>query len=158
MVNWKGERLESTLKEINGLKLAGVKNSIGYLLRRANKRARDMTIPILAKHGLSPLELTTLYLVNENRDCTLRSLAKGVFLEPPAMHRLLNGLEKKGLISRHKSGQDARFTFTRITRAGQKKISNSIDEINKVEHIFLGKLDRNQKEMLITILNKLALE
>jgi len=150
--------VDSIFNEIQGIKLAGVKNSVGYLLRRANKMARDMTIPILARHGLSPLELTTLYLVNENRDCTLRNLAKAVFLEPPAMHRLLNGLEEKGLISRHKSGQDARFTYTRITRSGQNKITDSIDEINKVEHMFLGKLDRNQKEMLLTILQKLALE
>lgn len=146
------------MKEIQGIKLGDVENSIGYLLRRANKMARDITIPILVKHGLSPLSITTLYLVNENRDCTLRNLAKAVFLEPPAMHRLLIDLEKKGLIFRHKSGQDARFTFTRITRSGQKKVINVIDEITKAENMFLGKLDGNQKEIFITILKMLSLE
>jgi DNA-binding MarR family transcriptional regulator len=146
------------LKEIQGIKLAEVENSIGYLLRRANRMARDLTIPGLAQNGLSPIELTALYLVNENRDCTLRNLAKAVFLEPPAMHRLLNGLEKKGLISRRKSEQDARFTFTRITPLGKKKIADSIEGIRNIERDFLGKLDRNQRKNLITILKALVLE
>jgi len=146
------------LKEIQGIKLAEVENSIGYLLRRANRMARDLTIPGLAQNGLSPIELTALYLVNENRDCTLRNLAKAVFLEPPAMHRLLNGLEKKGLISRSKSEQDARFTFTRITPLGKKKIADSIEGIRNIERDFLGKLDRNQRRNLITILKALVLE
>jgi MarR family transcriptional regulator for hemolysin len=120
--------------------------------------ARDVTIPGLAQNGLSPIELTALYLVNENRDCTLRNLAKAVFLEPPAMHRLLNGLEKKGLISRSKSEQDARFTFTRITPLGKKKIADSIEGIRNIERYFLGKLDRNQRKNLITILKALVLE
>lgn len=146
------------MKEIQGIKLAEVENSIGYLLRRANRMARDVTIPGLAQNGLSPIELTALYLVNENRDCTLRNLAKAVFLEPPAMHRLLNGLEKKGLISRSKSEQDARFTFTRITLLGKKKIADSIEGIRNIERYFLGKLDRNQRKNLITILKALVLE
>lgn len=146
------------MKEIQGIKLAEVENSIGYLLRRANRMARNVTIPGLAQNGLSPIELTALYLVNENRDCTLRNLAKAVFLEPPAMHRLLNGLEKKGLISRSKSEQDARFTFTRITLLGKKKIADSIEGIRNIERYFLGKLDRNQRKNLITILKALVLE
>ena len=146
------------MKEIQGIKLAEVENSVGYLLRRANRMARDVTIPGLAQNGLSPIELTALYLVNENRDCTLRNLAKAVFLEPPAMHRLLNGLEKKGLISRSKSEQDARFTFTRITLLGKKKIADSIEGIRNIERYFLGKLDRNQRKNLITILKALVLE
>ncbi len=146
------------MKEIQGIKLAEVENSIGYLLRRANRMARDVTIPGLAQNGLSPIELTALYLVNENRDCTLRNLAKAVYLEPPAMHRLLNGLEEKGLISRSKSEQDARFTFTRITPLGKKKIADSIEGIRNIERDFLGKLDRNQRKNLITILKALALD
>lgn len=145
------------LQERQEMKLAELNNSVGYLLRRANRIARDVTIPILAANGLSPLELTTLYLVNENQDCTLRDLAKAVFLEPPATHRLLNGLEKKGLISRRKYEQDARFILIRITRSGQNKIDESIDEINKIEQTFLGKLDDTQRKMFITLLKALAL-
>jgi len=150
--------LDTSLEEKQGLKLADLENSIGYLLRRANRMARDVTIPMLAKNGLSPLELTTLYLVNKNHNCTLRELAKAVFLEPPATHRLLNGLEEKGLISRRKSEQDARFINISITRSGQKKIADSIDEIHKIEQAFLGKLEVNQREIFITILKELALE
>ena len=150
--------MDTSLEEKQGLKLADLENSIGYLLRRANRMARDVTIPMLAKNGLSPLELTTLYLVNKNHNCTLRELAKAVFLEPPATHRLLNGLEEKGLISRRKSEQDARFINISITRSGQKKIADSIDEIHKIEQAFLGKLEVNQREIFITILKELALE
>jgi DNA-binding MarR family transcriptional regulator len=146
------------LKEIQGIKLGEVENSIGYLLRRGHRMARDVTIPILAKHGLSQLELTTLCLVNENRDCTLRNISKAVYLEPPAMHRLLNGLEKKGLISRSKSEQDARYTLTRITPLGEKKIADSIDDIRNIERTFLGKLSGSQRNQLFAILQALTLD
>jgi len=148
--------LDTNLKEKQGLRLADLENSIGYLLRRANRMARDVTIPMLAKNGLSPLELSTLYLVNENHDCTLRELSKAVFLEPPATHRLLNGLEKKGLISRRKSKQDARFVHISITPSGHEKVAGSADEIKKIEQTFLGKLDVNQREIFVTILKKLV--
>ncbi len=148
--------MDTNLKEKQGLRLADLENSIGYLLRRANRMARDVTIPMLAKNGLSPLELSTLYLVNKNHDCTLRELSKAVFLEPPATHRLLNGLEKKGLISRRKSKQDARFVHISITPSGHEKVADSADEIKKIEQTFLGKLDVNQREIFVTILKKLV--
>lgn len=146
------------MREIQGIKLAEVEYSIGYLLRRAHRMAQNVTIPILANHGLSQLELTTLYLVNENRDCTLKNISKAVFLEPPAMHRLLKGLEKKGLISRSKSEQDARYTLTRITPSGEQKIADSVDDVRNIERAFLEKLSRNQRKQLFTILQALTIE
>ncbi len=150
--------MNNNLQKKQAMKLAELENSIGYLLRRVNRKAREVTIPILSEKGLSPLELTTLYLVNNNPDCTLGDLAKAVFLEPPATHRLLNSLEKKRLISRRKSAEDARFILTRITKSGQEKIADSIDEIQEIERLFLDKLDNNQKEIFITILKALAIE
>ena len=146
------------MKEIQGIKLAEVEYSIGYLLRRAHRMAQNVTIPILANHELSQLELTTLYLVRENRNCTLRNISKAVFLEPPGMHRLLKGLEKKGLISRSKSEQDARYTFTRITPSGEKKVAESIVDVRNIEQAFLEKLSRDQKKQLFAILQALALD
>jgi len=146
------------LKEIQGIKLVEVEYSIGYLLRRAHRMAQNVTIPILANHELSQLELTTLYLVRENRNCTLRNISKAVFLEPPAMHRLLKGLEKKGLISRSKSEQDARYTLTRITPSGEKKVAESIVDVRNIERAFIERLSRDQKKQLFAILQSLTLD
>jgi len=146
------------LREIQGIKLAEVEYSIGYLLRRAHRMAQNVTIPILANHQLSQLELTTLYLVNENRDCTLKNISKAVFLEPPAMHRLLKALEKKGLISRSKSEQDARYTLTRITPSGEQKIADSVDDVRNIERAFLEKFSEDQRKQLFAILQTLTIE
>lgn len=71
---------------------------------------------------------------------------------------ILNTLEKKGLISKSKSEEDARKTIVSITDEGRKTLEERkkilFFEIDK----FLGKLDERETQELYNILQKLLKE
>lgn len=138
------------------LDTADLGTSIGYLLRRANRRVREQTIPRLDENGLSPMELTSLYLVFHNRNCTLRDLAAAAFIEPPTMHRIVKSLEKKGLITRNKAGKDARFVFIRITDKGISTSNEAIEAVLDTETAILKKLSSDEQKVLFSALNALT--
>lgn len=133
-----------------------IEESIGYLLRRVNRIAREVTVPVLEKHGLLPMELSTLVIIRDNPGCTLRELAGAVYLEPPATHRMIKGLEEKGLVTRNKSDHDARYIHINITPAGQDKIDKTSEQVLSIEHEFTSRLTDDQKENLISMLKTLA--
>lgn len=115
------------------LDLMELRNSAGYLLRRVDKMLRDQTLTELAKLSLSSLEGTTLYLVRENPDCTLRRLAEAVDTAPPSMHRVVTSLEEKGLLTRHRDEKDARFVYIRLTEEGRERTEKAISAVTAVE-------------------------
>lgn len=138
------------------LDLSSINNSIGYLLRRASRRLREATVPVLKSHELSPLELTSLTLIRQNPDCILRTLADAVGVEPPAMNRLANSLEAKGLIARRKSESDARYTYFSVLPAGEACMEAAAPEVMGTERDLLDTLPEAERDALFSALRKLA--
>lgn len=132
--------------------------SIGYLLRRASRQLREVTVPVLRDYDLSRLELTTLILIHSNTDCILRGLAEAVAVDPPAMNRIVNNLESKGLITRRKSTSDARYTHFSISPAGRSVIEQASPPVLDVEHEALAVLSSQERDALFKALQKLTLE
>jgi len=138
------------------LQLAGLANSIGYLLRYSNRQAKDATVPILNGNGLSSLGLTTLYLIKENPNCSLKQLANAAYVESPAMNRLLGELENSDLISRKKSLVDARYVIINITNKGLDKVDYVQKLVLDVETKILSTLSKKEKTQLIDTLTKIT--
>ena len=126
------------------LDLMELKNSAGYLLRRADKVLREQTLPALAELSLSSLEGTTLYLVRENPDCTLRRLAEAVDTAPPSMHRIVTSLEEKGLLTRRRDEEDARFVYIHLTEEGRARTEKAIAAVAAVERTALQSLSGSE--------------
>lgn len=114
-----------------------VEASMHYLLRRASQRFKEAVVPALKDFDLSTLELTTLSLVHSNEWCILRTLAEAVGVEPPAMNRIMNSLEDKQLVTRHKSDSDARYTFFRLTNSGTKCFEMASSSVRDAENDLL---------------------
>ena len=139
------------------LDVDSVNQSIGYLLRRASRRLREVTVPVLKDHDLSPLELTTLNLVHQNPDCVLRTLAHAVAVEPPAMNRIANSLEDKGLIARRKSKTDARYTYFSISPEGLEIMKTASAAGLELESGVLTALTSEERASLFSALQKLTM-
>jgi DNA-binding MarR family transcriptional regulator len=135
-----------------------VDKSIGYLLRRAARKLQEVTVPVLRGHDLSRQELTTLTLVHGNPDCTLRTLAQAVAVDPPAMNRIVNNLERKGLIARQKQESDARYTYFSISDLGQTVMQAASPPVLEVESQVLAALSPEERDALFRALRKLTIE
>lgn len=143
-------------RQKQGLDLGFLTESVGYLLRRVNRKARDLTIPVLVEHELSPLELTTLYLIQNNPNCALRDLAKAAYVESPAMNRLLNGLKERQLITREKSVEDARYILINITATGSQRIADTEEDVRQKEVELLSELSPLEKKAFVNALKVLS--
>ncbi|ASJ70299.1 MarR family winged helix-turn-helix transcriptional regulator [Granulosicoccus antarcticus] len=143
-------------KVVKQLDTADMEQSIGYLLRRASRRLRDATVPVLKANGLSPLELTTLYLVSQNPDCVLNLLATATGVESPAMNRIVNSLEEKGYMSRRKSDDDARYTYFSISKSGESCMCVARQAVEEAENKALSSLSASDQKALFTHLQQLG--
>ena len=130
--------------------------SMHYLLRRASQRLKAAIVPVLKDFELSTLELSTLVLVQANDWCILRTLADAVGVEPPAMNRIMNSLEDKGLVSRHKSDSDARYTFFRLTTSGEKRLEGASSSVRNAENEVLQGLSDLERRQLLLNLRRIA--
>lgn len=136
-------------------KIDDIEMSIGYLLRIVNQKAREKVIKKLSGFDLSSLELTTLFLIHLNQDCSLSDLAKASHLATPPTIRVVNSLVAKGLVSRRKSMKDARFVHISTTGTGEITMESSKKEVMKVEQKILDILEPKYQVIFMDSLRKL---
>lgn len=144
--------------EMSEFEMDDIDMSVGYLLRIVNQKAREKVIKKLSQYGLSSLELTTLFLISLNQDCSLSDLAKASHLSTPPTNRVVNSLVTKGMVSRRKSMKDARFVHIRTTETGESTMKRSKVEIMKVEQQILDKLEPEYQLVFMKSLRRLKAE
>lgn len=137
------------------LSTAQPETSIGFLLRRAAQQCKDVTVPILKEFGLATHELTTLNIIHTNEACILKTVADGVGVEPPAMHRIMKSLEAKNLVDRRKSAQDSRHTLYELTDTGVAVARKATTQVQRAEDDVLGELSAKERKVLMESLRKL---
>ena len=80
-------------------------------------------------------------------------LCKGVSYDPGAMTRMLDRLERKGLIRRVRCGEDRRKVILELTAEGKavypKLVATYVDVLNRFMHGF-SKADARQLETLLS--------
>jgi DNA-binding MarR family transcriptional regulator len=76
----------------------------------------------LSVHGLSFSDFMILYILSSSSDDKIRriDLAEKIGLTASGVTRLLNPLEKIGLVSRESNERDARVSYVVITDTGQR--------------------------------------
>lgn len=76
----------------------------------------------LSVHGLSFNDFVILYILNSSLENKMRriDLAEKIGLTASGVTRLLNPLEKIGLVSRESNDRDARVSYVVITANGKK--------------------------------------
>src|SRR3954462_5077239 len=97
------------------------------LLRSHTAMRRSLSADLQAEHGLTVNDYEALLLLSRADDGQLRrvDLADGLQLTPSGVTRLLDGLEKLGLVCKGACTNDARVTYAVITDAGRKKLQDA---------------------------------
>jgi DNA-binding MarR family transcriptional regulator len=86
-----------------------------HLLRRL--RAEDDEL------GISPPRLSALSVVVFGGPLTIGALAEAEGVKPPTMTRLVDGLEREGLVTRESDTADGRAVRVRATADGRRVLS-----------------------------------
>ena len=122
------------------------------LLRTTDLLSRGL-IPVLKAEGLSPTQYNVLRILRgspEGLPCG--EIASRMITRDPDITRLLDRLEKRGLIARCRETKDRRTVLTRITPDGLKLLASLDDPVREGHRRQLGHLGRERLRALTELL------
>lgn len=121
--------------------------------------SRALEADLLANHDLSLASYDVLVQLAEAPQGRLRmsDLAEAVLLSRSGLTRLVDRLEREGLVLRASCPSDARGTFTVLTDAGRRRLGTAAPgHLAAVRTCVTDRLDVSELGSLVTILAKLA--
>lgn len=129
------------------------------LLRAQVQISRRLQADLLATHDLALGSYDVLMHLGEARDGRLRmnDLADRVLLSRSGLTRLVDRLQREGLVSRQSCTSDARGLFAVLTAAGRERLLEATPTYQRgVRDYVLSRLDRDELHQFGAILGKLA--
>jgi DNA-binding MarR family transcriptional regulator len=112
----------------------------------------------VAEHGLTINDYEVLLHLSRADEKMLRrvDLAERVLLTPSGITRLLDGLERSGLVSKASCDSDARVVYAKLTEKGAKRLeSASKSHVTSVRSLFGERFDEDELERLSDFLSRL---
>lgn len=122
------------------------------LLRTTDLLARALAGVLKAEH-LSPNQYNVLRILRGAQDALpCGEIASRMITRDPDITRLLDRLEKRGLISRCRETQDRRMVMAGITAEGLKLLSRLDEPVEEAHRKCLGHLGRARLRALTELL------
>jgi DNA-binding MarR family transcriptional regulator len=93
-------------------------------------------------HGLGLSDFAALHHIAEAPGARLRrvDLAHRLALTPSGVTRLLDPLERRGIVAREQDGHDARATYAVLTRSGKTLVKDATATMSAIAEGVLGSL------------------
>jgi len=113
----------------------------------------------LKPFGLTPTQYNVLRILRGTPEGLCRNeVGERLVTRVPDVTRLLDRMERMGLIERRRSGDDRRFVTTRITEKGLKLVDKLDREICGIHERQLGHLGEKKARELIKLLSEARAE
>lgn len=123
------------------------------LLRTADMLSRG-AVEVLKAEDLSPSQYNVLRILRgapEGLPCG--EIASRLITRDPDVTRLLDRMEKRGLISRARESRDRRMVLARLTAAGLKLVDRLDKPVQKMHRKRLGHLGKERLRALRDLLS-----
>jgi DNA-binding MarR family transcriptional regulator len=151
-------RLESLLQEVPDLdpRVEAIAGRIQLLARHMEKPKKQS----LADRGIQLWEFQTiksLRLRGKPYEATPGELATSLGMSPAAMTKRLDAMEKSGYVRRSHDTKDRRRVTVRLTAAGVRAWTQTVDEQGEVERELAGALSPAEQDQLCELLRRMML-
>jgi DNA-binding MarR family transcriptional regulator len=124
-------------------------------LQRTADRLHWRMSETLKAHELTPTQYNALRILRgarqEGRSCS--EIAERMINRDPDITRLVDRLERRGLVARSREGRDRRVITTRITAAGLKLLGSLDRPVEDFNRQLLGPLGEQTLRTLIQLLD-----
>ncbi|HEU4487420.1 MAG TPA: MarR family transcriptional regulator [Povalibacter sp.] len=128
--------------------------SIGHLLKVSHSLLHVLQGQSFAGHDLSFIQWLILLKLRENAQLTASELCRRMNHDNGALTRLLDQLEERGYITRHRSAEDRRVVELGLTAAGRRKAEEMLPlAVNNLNAALAG-FSKSEFAELIRLLNK----
>ncbi|HWR15014.1 MAG TPA: MarR family transcriptional regulator [Terriglobales bacterium] len=122
------------------------------LLRTSDQLTRQVSA-VLKAEDLSPTQYNILRVLRGSPDgLPCGEIANRLITRDPDITRLLDRMEKRGLISRSRETRDRRMVLTRIAKQGLDVLSRLDEPVQNTHRKLLGHLGRERLNTLSTLL------
>ena len=127
------------------------------LFRLANDLGYEMA-ELLKAENLSASQYNILRILRGAGETghACSAVAERLVVKAPDMTRLLDRMEKQGLITRQREAHDRRVVTTRITEAGLKLLAKLEAPLATLQKQQFKQLSKTKKEQLLTLLEELG--
>jgi DNA-binding MarR family transcriptional regulator len=129
-------------------------------LRAHSAITRQLNADLLGGHGLTLNDYEVLLLLSraEGRRMRRVDLAQTVVLTASGITRLLDGLERAGLVEKDSCATDGRVSYAKLTSAGHSKLKEAaVTHLAGVEELFTGRFSDGELDQLASLLGRLPL-
>ena len=129
------------------------------LLRAHASATRELSGQLNGEHGLTISDYEVLLLLSRAPDRRMRrvDLAEQILLTASGITRLLDGLERSGLVERASCSEDRRVVYAVLTDAGLAKVREaSGTHIAQIEQFFGRRYDERELEQLASLLARIG--
>jgi DNA-binding MarR family transcriptional regulator len=125
------------------------------LLRTADAMKRSLA-QVIDPHGITPQQYNVLRILRGAGPDGLPTLTIGerMIEHTPGVTRLVDRLERKGLVERAPCPKDRRRVFCRITSKGLELLTDLDEPVNKWDTQALSVLQPSDLDSLITLLDR----
>jgi DNA-binding MarR family transcriptional regulator len=134
-------------------------SAFAALLRAHAAATRRLNAQLTADHGLTISDFEVLLRLVDAPDRRMRrvDLAQQVILTASGITRLLDGLERAGLVERDSCAGDRRVVYAVLTDAGLAKLREaSASHFAQVDELLGARFDTEELHQLASLLLRLA--
>jgi DNA-binding MarR family transcriptional regulator len=127
-------------------------------LRSHSAITRELSAQLQREHGLTLNDYEVLLHLSHAEGGMMRrvDLAESVLLTASGITRLLEGLERAGLVCKETCSSDARVSYAKLTDAGAERLREAgVTHLRGIDELFLGRYSGSELATLAELLSRL---
>ncbi|WP_420413928.1 MarR family winged helix-turn-helix transcriptional regulator [Roseibium sp.] len=129
---------------------------IGFKVTRLARIMETRLESQLSEHGVTRLMWCALRGIGMENVTTPSQLADYICITRPAISRLLNTMEERGLVRRTGIDDDKRFTEVDLTELGTEKMKLCHVLVRELNDHFSSKVDQDSYELFMTVIDQMT--
>ncbi|GMK37655.1 transcriptional regulator [Paenibacillus sp. CCS19] len=125
---------------------------VGFLLSKTLRQLNCLFNQEFSQHGITSEQWSILKRMHEQEGSSIKDLALGVGKDQANVTRILDVLEKRGLVERCANPDDKRSSLLYFTEEGKKLTETLVPADAKVHQIAIDGLSEQQMEQFAQML------
>jgi len=134
-----------------------MRNSVGYLMRMCTNRVLPQMEALFADAELTFSQWTTLVALHDGRIKTAGDLAHNICHDAGSLTRLIDEMERRGLVNRSRSEADRRVVSLSITARGRALVEQLAPRVMHFWNGLLTGFTHAEVDTLIGLLTRLVM-
>lgn len=134
----------------------GMKNSIGYMIRRTGSLLVPQLEALFADADLTFSQWTVLMVLREWKSANSAEIARHICHDAGSLARMIEQLEKRGLIARSRNVEDRRLVTLTLTARGRAVVEGLVPKVVAFWNGLLADFSDAESRALLKFLSRLT--